>query len=381
MTTKTNLRFKAVTSQQSVLFPGNLGDKIRASHPVRLVNQVVDQLNIDNILATYKGGGTSSYHPRVMLKILFYSYLNNVYSCRKIARQLEENIHYMWLAREATPNFRTINNFRGQRLKGQVQHLFSGLVRMMVEMGYVSLDKQYIDGTKIEAASNRYTFVWRGAVEKYKEKLELKIDSILKDINTAISRDEQVNNEPDDYQIIDSEVVQEKITSLNRQLEQLNKRQQKQLQQLKEDALPRLKKYESQLETLTGCNSFSKTDPDATFMRMKEDHMKNGQLKPAYNVQISTEKQFLTNFSLHQRPVTRRPSSRICNNSTNSMANDQTLLLRTPAMAASKTISTQKTMRLKPLSNTTTFIKSKKEPVKSTHFLQLTCFTIQKVIF
>ena len=301
MTTKTNLRFKAVTSQQSVLFPGNLGDKIRASHPVRLVNQVVEQLNIDNILATYKGGGTSSYHPRVMLKILFYSYLNNIYSCRKIARQLEENIHYMWLAGEATPNFRTINNFRSQKLKDQIQHLFSGLISMMVEMGYVSLDKQYIDGTRIEAASNRYTFVWRGSVEKYKEKLEHKIDSILKDINATISRDEQAIDETNDYQDIDSNALQEKITALNQQLDKLNKQQQKQLKQLQEDALPRLKKYEMQLETLGERNSFSKTDPDATFMRMKEDHMKNGQLKPAYNVQISTEKQFLTNFSLHQR--------------------------------------------------------------------------------
>lgn len=301
MTTKANLRFKAVTSQQSVLFPINLGDKIPASHPVRLVNQVVDQLNIDDILATYKGGGTSSYHPRVMIKILFYSYLSNIYSCRKIARQLEENIYYMWLSGEATPNFRTINNFRSQKLKDKIQHLFSGLVRLMVEMGYVSLDKQYIDGTKIEAASNRYTFVWRGSIEKYKEKLEHKIDSILKEINAAITKDDQLPDEPNGYHPIDSIELQGKIATLNQEIEKLNKQQQKQLKQLKEDALPRLKKYESQLETLGQRNSFSKTDPDATFMRMKEDHMKNGQLKPAYNVQISTENQFLTNFSLHQR--------------------------------------------------------------------------------
>ena len=103
MTTRSKIRFKEITCQQSVLFPGNLIDKIRVNHPVRIVNQVVDSLNIDDILLSYKGGGTSSYHPRVMVKILFYSYLNNTYSCRKIARQLEENIHYMWLSGEATP--------------------------------------------------------------------------------------------------------------------------------------------------------------------------------------------------------------------------------------------------------------------------------------
>ena len=302
MTTKTNLRFKAVTSQQSVLFPSNLGDKIPVSHPVRLVNQVVDQLNIDDILASYKGGGTSSYHPRVMIKILFYSYLNNVYSCRKIARQLEENIYYMWLSGEATPNFRTINNFRSQKLKGKIQSLFAGLVRLMVEMGYVSLDKQYIDGTKIEAATNRYTFVWRGSVEKYKAKQDVKIDVILKEIEQAISSDHQTINESDNFQTIDSKLLQEKIQELNHHLEKLNKQQKKQLKQLQDDVLPRLPKYETQLETIGDRNSFSKTDTDATFMRMKEDHMKNGQLKPAYNLQISTENQIITNFSLHQRP-------------------------------------------------------------------------------
>ncbi len=78
MTTRSKIRFKEITSQQSVLFPSNISDKIAANHPVRVVNQIVENLNIDDILLTYKGGGTSSYHPRVMIKILFYSYLNNI---------------------------------------------------------------------------------------------------------------------------------------------------------------------------------------------------------------------------------------------------------------------------------------------------------------
>lgn len=301
MTTRSNIRFKTITSQQSVLFPSNLSDKISTNHPVRIVNKVVDRLNIEGILSTYKGGGTSSYHPRVMIKILFYSYLNNIYSCRRIARQLEENIHYMWLSGDITPNFRTINNFRSQKLKNQIQHLFSELVRLMVEMGYVSLDTQYIDGTKLESASNKYTFVWRKSVEKNKEKLEIKVDSILKDIDASISADLLDSEASGEFKPIDSEELQRKIDQINERVNELNKQQQKQVKQLKEEALPRLKKYESQLAILGNRNSFSKTDPDATFMRMKEDHMKNGQLKPAYNVQISTENQIITNFSIHQR--------------------------------------------------------------------------------
>ena len=302
MTTRSNIRFKSITSQQVVLFPANLSDKIAANHPVRLVNQIVDQLNIDDILSTYKGGGTSSYHPRVMIKILFYSYLNNIYSCRRIARQLEENIHYMWLSGEATPNFRTINQFRGEKLKDKIQDLFGQLVRLMAEMGYVSLDVQYIDGTKIEAAPNRYTFVWRKSVEKNKQKLENKIDSVLNQIESTISADQAEGGEDYLPEKIDSVLLQEKIEKLNQRLSPMNKDQQKQVKHLREEALPRLQKYEQQLEVLGERNSYSKTDTDATFMRMKEDHMKNGQLKPAYNVQISTENQVITHYSVHQRP-------------------------------------------------------------------------------
>ena len=303
MTTRSKVRFKPVTSQQSVLFPSNLSDKIRANHPVRIVNHVVDNLNIDDVLSSYKGGGTSSYHPRVMIKILFYGYLNNIYSCRKIACQLEENIHYMWLSGEATPNFRTINNFRGQKLKGKIQSLFAELVKLMVGMGYVSLDTQYVDGTKIEAVSNRYTFVWRKSVERYKENLGAKVEGILKEIGAAIDADSAIEDGAEGFKVIDSKQLQERINELNSRIGQLNKQQKKQVGQLEKDALPRLKKYEQQLGTLGSRNSFSKTDSDATFMRMKEDHMKNGQLKPAYNIQISTKNQVITNFSIHQRPA------------------------------------------------------------------------------
>ncbi len=301
MPTSSKIRFKELTSQQTVLFPSNLGDKIAANHPVRIVNQVVDSLDIEDILSTYQGGGTSSYHPRMMIKILFYSYFCNIYSCRRIAKILKENIHFMWLSGNSTPDFRTINDFRGKRLKGKIQKLFSEIVLLMSDLGYVSLEVQYIDGTKIEAASNRYTFVWKGAVEKNKAKLENKIQKVLSEIDSAIEEDDQAPD-PDSLPKIDSEALQDKISDLNKRLSTFNKQQNKELKKLAEEHLPRLERYEGQLDMFEGRNSYSKTDTDATFMRMKDDHMKNGQLKPAYNAQISTEEQFITNFSLHRRP-------------------------------------------------------------------------------
>ena len=109
--------FKNQSGKQPELFPVNIFDKIPAHHPVRLVEKVVDSLDISDLISQYKGGGCSAYHPRMLVKVLFYSYLSNIYSCRKIAKALGENIHFMYLSGNSTPDFRTINDFRGKILK------------------------------------------------------------------------------------------------------------------------------------------------------------------------------------------------------------------------------------------------------------------------
>ncbi|WP_434059852.1 IS1182 family transposase, partial [Myroides marinus] len=296
---KANIMFKTESLKSPSLFPEDILSNIAENHPVRLISEVVDKLDIKDILCQYKGGGTTSYHPRMMIKVLFYAYFNNIYSSRKIERALEENIHFIWLSGYSKPDHRTINNFRSLRLKDQIQQLFSDVVRLLQEMQYISLKVQYIDGTKIESASNRYTFVWRGSVEKNKTKLEVKIQSILNEIDSQIKQDHSELINPETSKPIESKELAQKISALNKA--NLNKAEAKQLKQLQEDCLPRLEKYEKNLEVLGGRNSYSKTDTDATFMRMKEDHMKNGQLKPAYNTQISTENQFITHYTIGQK--------------------------------------------------------------------------------
>ncbi|UVD80523.1 IS1182 family transposase [Myroides albus] len=293
--------FKSESLKSPSLFPEDIFSKIPLDHPVRLINAVVDELDISSILSQYKGGGTTSYHPRMMIKVLFYAYFNNIYSSRKIERALTENIYFMWLSGNSLPDHRTINYFRAKRLKGQIHQLFADVVRLLQELQYVSLQVQYIDGTKIESSSNRYTFVWRGSVEKNKAKLETKIQDVLTEIEGQIKQDQSELAKEHCSKNIDSLELKEKVTQLNKHRADLPKPTAKQLKQLEDEHLPRLQKYEQQLETLGTRNSYSKTDPDATFMRMKEDHMKNGQLKPAYNTQISTENQFITHYTIAQK--------------------------------------------------------------------------------
>lgn len=293
-----NIQFKEYSQGMDSLFPSRLDENISSDAPVRLVNRIVDELDISPLLSTYKGGGCPAYYPRMLLKVLFFAYLNNVYSCRKIARLLQENILYMWLSGKSTPDFRTINDFRSKRLKSCIHSLFTQIVLMLVDLGYISLEKQYIDGTKMESAANRYTFVWRKSVEKYKERLKKKIQCILSQIDEGILCD---NHAPEESTLsIDSRALKEKIDAIN--LENRSKRELRQIKKLNEEYLPKLQEYEKHLETMDERNSYSKTDPDATFMRMKEDHMKNGQLKPGYNLQISTENQFITNYAFYHNP-------------------------------------------------------------------------------
>jgi len=301
------LSFKELPGYHRSLFPENIYDRIPSNHPVKLIDEIVDKLDISFIHSTYKGGGNSAYPPRIMLKILFYAYFNNIYSSRKIEKALQENIYFMWIARHATPNFRTLNNFRSKRLKGHIDKLFAEMVKMLNEMGYISLKKQYVDGTVIEAAANRYTFVWRKSVEKNKAKLEKKIQSVLEEIHQQIRLDEKEN----DYKLpekIDTETLEKHIEKINEQLKKKpeqndDKTLKKNLKKLEKEYTPRLNKYEQQLKTLGDRNSYSKTDPDATFMRTKDDHYGNGQLKAAYNIQASSENQFITHYSIHQKPT------------------------------------------------------------------------------
>lgn len=290
--------FKEYNQGQVVLFPPSLDEKLPSDSPARLVSQIVDNLDISSVVDTYKGGGSSAYHPRMMLKVVIFGYLNNIYSCRKIENALNDRLSFMWLSGNQTPDHNTINRFRSSRLKDAIHDIFTQVVKLLVDMGYLSLDVVYMDGTKIESRANRYTFVWRKSVEKYKANLEEKIRKILEQVEEGIADDNSPDDEPPTP--INSEELKKRIAAINR--ENRTKAEQKAIKTLENKHLPKLQEYENHLKVLGNRNSYSKTDHAATFMRMKDDHMKNGQLKPAHNVQIATENQFFTHYDFYPNP-------------------------------------------------------------------------------
>jgi transposase len=307
MKTKHNkVIFKPYTQQQ-LLLPTHLEELIPEKHLVRVVNNVVDDLEIEPLLRQYKGGGTSSYHPRMLLKVLIYAYTQKTYSSRQIAKALRENVNYMWLSGMNKPNFRTINRFRGVIMQEAMEEIFTSVLQYLIEHGYVNLETYFVDGTKIEADANRYSFVWRKSTENYKKKLQDKVRQVMEEVGQVNEEEDRLYGDKDLEEMgeeadIDSQSLQELTRELNEKLKKKpqDKPLKKVVKKLENDYIPRMLKYEQYEEKFSGRNSFSKTDEDATFMCMKEDHMRNRKLKPGYNVQIGTENQFITGYSIHQ---------------------------------------------------------------------------------
>lgn len=295
--------FKTYDQQQAMLLPPSLDELIAQNHPVRIVNQVLDQINIEPLIAKYKAGGTSSFHPRMLLKVLVFAYINNIYSSRKIEEALQQNIHFMWLSAMSTPDHNTINRFRGERLKEVLRNLFTQVVQLLAQEGLLSIKELYTDGTKIEANANRYTFVWGKAIKSSRERIQKQLDELWQ-YAQKIAAQEMDDTDPSGFDKIDAQKVEQTIEKINEALKDkpVSKEVKQKLSYAKKNWPSNLKKYEEQ-ERIMGeeRSSYSKTDTDATFMRMKEDHMKNGQLKPAYSVQISTNNQFIASYSINQK--------------------------------------------------------------------------------
>lgn len=298
--------YKYYDQNQQSLLPLNLQDLISATHPVRVVNAVVEQLDLKSIEKKYKGGGTSSYHPKMLLKVIIYSYLNNIYSSRKMELALQENIHFMWLSGMSYPDHNTINRFRGVRLSTDIKSIFTQVVLLLADSGHVDLREAYTDGTKIEANANRYSFVWGKNIKNNRAKIEQQLKELW-EYAQKVSEAENDDDTPTDFSPTDSKKVQATIDKINETLKNkeinVDKKIQNKLKYAQDNWPKKIDQYNEQEKLLAGRNSYSKIDTDATFMRMKEDHMKNGQLKPAYNLQISTNQQIITNYSIHQNPT------------------------------------------------------------------------------
>ena len=301
--TEDKIVLKDYNPNQLMFLPPSLEELLPPNHPARTVSTIMDRINIQPVLEQYHSLGASSYHPRMLLKVLVYGYLENCFSSRKLEKAVRENIAFMWLSGMQRPDHNTINRFRGERLKEVIREIFSRVVLMLHEEELLDIKEIYTDGTKIEANANRYTFVWGRAIKKSREKIGKQLQELW-DYAAEVSNGE-LGSEPGEFTNPSSEKVRETVERINTALEgkQVDKKVKQKLSYAKKNWPGKLEEYAQKEEVLGERNSYSKTDQDATFMRMKEDHMNNGQPKPAYNLQLSTSRQFVVNYTLHQKPT------------------------------------------------------------------------------
>jgi len=293
-------RFKDYTQNQVMLLPPSLDDLVGEEELVRMVDRVMEKLNLRAVYARFEGGGCPSYHPLMMLKVLVYAYCTKVYSSRQIAKALRRDVGFMWLSGMQKPDFHTVNRFRTEYFKDTLENVFAEVVLLLLEHGYIRSEDYFVDGTKIEADAGKHTHVWRKNVRRYKQRVIERALKIIEDVE-EINQKEDIEYEGKDLPELGGDSA---ITSLdiNNAAEAINERlkrsQNKPLRKAAKELTElasRLDKYEQQEETLGERNSYSKTDVDATFMRLKND-----ELRASYNVQIGTENGFVVGFSVHQ---------------------------------------------------------------------------------
>lgn len=254
-------KFKPYVADQLMLFPNSINNYVPQNHLSRVVNKVVEQLDATNIEDKYSDLGQNTYHPRILIKLLFYGYAIGERSGRMIARRTETDTAYIYLAQMYKPDFRTINDFRKNNLD-ELSQYFIDIIRLCKELGMVKIGQINIDGTKIQAnAANRLTKS-KDDYEKWLEKIDKRIKDILKEADQVDTEEDTLYGDKRGDELPDEINTEEK----------LKKKIEKVITRFKENK-----------------GKINLTDPDARFM--KSD---NGRIDTGYNCQVAcTENQLI----------------------------------------------------------------------------------------
>jgi len=276
---------------------------IPADDSVRLLNAILERMDYKRLQAAYSRLGRIERSPISLFKVVVYGYMNGIYSSRKLEQACRRDINFMYLlGREPAPDHATIARFRSKRLADVMEDLFSQLVELLAEAGELSLCSVFLDGTKLEANANRYTFVWKKTTQKKEDKLQEKMKEELPKLASQFGLRFYVGEK---IRVKELKKLRKRLYALkgDEEFVQGKGKRKSPLQkaiETVENYLARLKQYNDYNHSFGERNSFSKTDRDATFMRMKEDHMKNGQLKPAYNVTLAVDAEYIVGIMASQ---------------------------------------------------------------------------------
>lgn len=284
-----------------LFLPMDIGINISESSPVRVISKLLEGLNYINLRQVYSKnkGRKHKIEASKMFFIIAYAMFDGVNTTRTIEKNCKENINYMWILRgSSAPDHNTIARFISN-CKTEIEDLFYQMIDKLIELDEIDLENIFIDGTKIEANANKYSFVWKKSVNKFYERLRDKANDFWATFNEE--NNTEFNNIYEIEKYLEKQVSDKDIkfvhgkgvrkTKIQRDYETVT------------SYINKEEEYKRHFEIFGERNSYSKTDKDATFMRMKEDYMKNGQLKPAYNLQIGVNSEYIVGLELFPNPT------------------------------------------------------------------------------
>ena len=296
---KYHKNYTELGNSYQLVLPLSLEGLVPEDESVRLLSHVLEELDYTKLYQAYSTKGRNpAVDPKTMFKILTYAYSQNIYSTRKIEKACRRDINFMWLlAGQKAPDHSTIARFRTGFLAEACEDLFYQLVRLLAAMGELSKETVFIDGTKLEACANKYTFVWKKSVSKWEEKMFPKIEMLINLLNREYMKDFSITKEnrtqelQQIFDFIDNYCKENRVEFVHGRGKRRSVHQK--YHELIRRFLDRQLLYDLHNSRFLDRNSYSKTDVDATFMHMKDDHMRNAQLKPGYNVQIGVDSEYI----------------------------------------------------------------------------------------
>ena len=275
---------------------------MQPGHIARLISAVIEKMDIAKIIETYKGGGTSAYNPGMLLKVWNLGFVNKIYSSRLLAKQLRENLTFIWISGNQSPDFRTLNNFR-LRLKDDIKYVFKQIVLYGIEEGIIEGKDVFVDHTKKVANANKHKVVWRKNVEKQSERIDEELDMLFNYVDKINEEEDKIFGDKDlpeqERNKFDEDKVKKIIDRINNQIKknEISKedgRQEKKHVLRTKELLERKETYNLKKQILGKRNSYSKTDHDAVAMMMKDKLT----IRPLYNEGIASEKGFVVNYEI-----------------------------------------------------------------------------------
>ena len=305
---KLQKNYSLISDGYQLKLPLNIDTIIPSDDSVRLLDRFVEDLDLTALYATYDRVRNNSITPKQMLKIVLYAGMNRLYSARDIEKACKRDINFMFLlAGSPKPDHATIARFRSLHFSEVSKEYLAKMSEWLYLNGEISGKDIFIDGTKIESRANKYTFVWKKTTTKNLARLQDKIVALVEECEELYGI----------RVVYDSKVTLHKMKKLRKKLYAVKAKEniefihgigkrksplQKSVEAL-ESYSEKLKEYTKKLHVCGNRNSYSKTDQDATFMRMKEDAMLNGQLKPAYNLQHGVDSEYIVWLDISQKPT------------------------------------------------------------------------------